>query len=100
LFLPRMCCFEIQARPQGVGGPAGCRRAGRAQAGKRSCTSYVLSRHGTTSAKWGVRIRHIEIMIAYCSYCAYYFVHIVHIHIKQCICSESEQHIGLFGHIV
>ncbi len=44
LFLSRMCCFQIQERPQGAGGPAGCRPAGREQAGKCSCTSYVLRR--------------------------------------------------------
>ena len=39
-----MCCFQIQELPQGAGGPAGFKPAGRAQAGKCSCTQYVLRR--------------------------------------------------------
>ncbi len=47
LLLLWMCCFQIQELPQGAGGPAVCRPAGRAQAGKCSCTSYVLRRSKT-----------------------------------------------------
>ncbi len=35
------------------------------------CVFCVRTHSPLSSAKWGVHIRHIEIMIAYCAYCAY-----------------------------
>jgi hypothetical protein len=64
-------CWTPSRMAQQVGGP-----------GPGPCCQWPIdaqarlsSLAGPTSAKWGVHIRHIEIMIAYCAYCAYYFAY-------------------------